>query len=90
LVKTLAKLRKNERRTKQTRLFFLPSASNFALQAQSYEKTREEQNKLVCFFFRDEVTSPHSGKVTKKRGKNKTNVFVFSSEPSKFVTQWQI
>ena len=44
-----AKLRKNERRTKETRLFFLPSArirlrfapfrsKNFALQAQSYEK----------------------------------------------------
>ncbi len=32
------KLRKNERRIKQTRLFFLPSVSNFALQAQSFEK----------------------------------------------------
>jgi hypothetical protein len=34
----LPKLRKNERRTKQTRLFFLPSASNFAPEAQSYGK----------------------------------------------------
>jgi len=33
---------------------------------QSFGKTREEQNKPICFFFRDGVTSRLCRKVTKK------------------------
>ena len=41
----VAKVRKVERRTKQTRLFFLPRRSTFAILSQRYEKTREMQKK---------------------------------------------
>ncbi|MCR4918478.1 MAG: hypothetical protein K5928_01495 [Prevotella sp.] len=80
ILRILTKLRKVERRTKQACLFFLPRRSTFALKAQSYEKSREEQNKLACFFFRDGVSSPRSGKVTEKREqcKRKTPVFRFA------------
>jgi len=50
----------------------------FQIRLQSYEKTREEQNKRVCFFFRVQVTSRQKRKVTKKtremqKGKGKTS-----------------
>jgi len=34
------------------------SVSLIAIWVQSYEKSREGQNKFICFFFRDGTTSP--------------------------------
>ena len=47
----VAKIRKNESKTKQSPLFFLPSASIFEFFTQSYEKTREMQKESLVFLF---------------------------------------
>ncbi|MBQ8462561.1 MAG: hypothetical protein IJ544_00385 [Prevotella sp.] len=68
ILQILPKLRKNERRTKQTRLFFLPSASKLRVVSAKLRKNKNyfvpfltkttkalclgNKNKRVCFVFR--------------------------------------
>ena len=58
----------------------MPRRSNFALQAQSYGKSRAEQNKLFLFLCRDGVISRCKRKVTESREQNKINCFYFYAE----------
>jgi hypothetical protein len=49
---------------------------------QSYEKLREEQNKSICFFFRDKVTSRLLSQSYEKASEmQKENLFFFNTLP---------